>query len=58
MKSALCERCGAPVIAFGRGGATETVLPPESGSEPTGLWFAEQTVDCLAGALTTFASRP
>jgi glycosyltransferase involved in cell wall biosynthesis len=52
--------CGAPVIAFARGGATETVIPPQtlagaSGShEPTGLWFAEQTVDCLITALEGF----
>jgi glycosyltransferase involved in cell wall biosynthesis len=54
--------CGAPVIAFGRGGATETVIAPRtlaypSGSdsrEPTGLWFEEQTVDCLIAALKEF----
>lgn len=46
--------CGAPVIAFGRGGAAETVVPPDSGAEPTGLWFAEQTVECLADSLSTF----
>ena len=46
--------CGAPVIAFGRGGATETVLPPGGGREPTGLWFAEQNAECLATALEDF----
>ena len=51
------QACGTPVIAFGRGGATETVVPPGGRGEPTGLWFAEQTVDCLAGALTAFESR-
>jgi glycosyltransferase involved in cell wall biosynthesis len=40
--------CGAPVLAFGRGGATETVVPPGGRREPTGLWFEDQTVDCLA----------
>jgi glycosyltransferase involved in cell wall biosynthesis len=58
------QACGAPVIAFGRGGATETVVPLESKPvphapgfgfhEPTGLWFAEQTVDCLIAALERF----
>ena len=48
--------CGAPVIAFGRGGATETVLPPGGRHEPTGLWFAEQTADCLADAPDAFES--
>jgi glycosyltransferase involved in cell wall biosynthesis len=46
--------CGAPVIAFGRGGATETVIPPEQGPEPTGLWFPEQTVEALMDALYRF----
>jgi glycosyltransferase involved in cell wall biosynthesis len=49
--------CGAPVVAFGRGGATETVVPPGGGDEPTGLWFEEQSVDCLAGALRSFESH-
>jgi glycosyltransferase involved in cell wall biosynthesis len=48
------QACGAPVIAYGRGGATETVLPPQSGREPTGLWFPEQTPDCLIAALESF----
>ena len=34
--------CGSPVIALGRGGATETVVHGE-----TGLWFAEPTVESL-----------
>jgi glycosyltransferase involved in cell wall biosynthesis len=46
--------CGAPVVAFGRGGATETVLPPGAAAEPTGLWFEKQSSDCLAEALTAF----
>jgi glycosyltransferase involved in cell wall biosynthesis len=49
--------CGTPVIAFGRGGATETVVPPGGRMEPTGLWFSEQTADCLAAALATFAAQ-
>jgi glycosyltransferase involved in cell wall biosynthesis len=46
--------CGAPVIAYGRGGATETVVPPGGRTAPTGLWFREQTADCLAAALERF----
>ena len=49
--------CGAPVIAFGRGGATETVVPTGGRREPTGLWFEEQTADCLADALLRFEAR-
>jgi len=46
------QACGAPVIAYGRGGATETILP-----QSTGLWFEEQTVECLAGGITAFEAR-
>jgi glycosyltransferase involved in cell wall biosynthesis len=47
------QACGTPVIAFGRGGATETVIPwPRANA--TGMWFGEQTVDCLASALELF----
>jgi glycosyltransferase involved in cell wall biosynthesis len=46
--------CGTPVIAFGRGGATETVIAPGSANDPTGQWFEEQTVDSLAEALEQF----
>jgi glycosyltransferase involved in cell wall biosynthesis len=49
--------CGTPVIAFGRGGATETVLPPDARTEPTGLFFREQTPECLATALADFEAR-
>jgi glycosyltransferase involved in cell wall biosynthesis len=45
------QSCGTPVIAFGRGGATETVLPLGMAESPTGLWFAEQTPECLAFAI-------
>jgi glycosyltransferase involved in cell wall biosynthesis len=46
--------CGAPVIAFGRGGATETVVPPGTGREPSGCWFGEQSADCLASTIVDF----
>jgi glycosyltransferase involved in cell wall biosynthesis len=48
------QACGTPVIAFGRGGATETVLPLGSSREPTGVWFEEQTADGLAEAIDRF----
>lgn len=41
------QACGKPVIAFGRGGALETVVDGQ-----TGVFFAEQTVDSLAGAMS------
>ncbi len=49
--------CGAPVLALGRGGATETVIPPGAGREPTGLWFDEPTADCLVEAIRAFEAR-
>jgi glycosyltransferase involved in cell wall biosynthesis len=51
------QACGTPVIALGRGGATETVQPPERSREPTGVWFAEQTAECLAEAVARFERR-
>jgi len=46
------QACGTPVIAFGRGGASETVVPTGRGHEPTGIWFEDQSVGCLAEAIT------
>jgi glycosyltransferase involved in cell wall biosynthesis len=43
------QACGLPVIAYGRGGARETVLPGK-----TGLLFDELSTDGLAGALDNF----
>ncbi len=41
--------CGRPVIAYGVGGATESVIDGE-----TGMFFKEQTVDSLSSALQSF----
>jgi glycosyltransferase involved in cell wall biosynthesis len=48
--------CGTPVIAFARGGATETVVPLGRDGA-TGAWFEEQTVDALAAAMERFESE-
>ncbi len=46
---------GKPVIAFGRGGVRETVVPLGEGIEaPTGLFFAEQTAGSLSDAIRRF----
>ena len=45
--------CGCPTIAFGRGGATETVCGMEAPA-PTGILFADQSVDCLIEAMEQF----
>jgi glycosyltransferase involved in cell wall biosynthesis len=51
------QACGTPVVAFGRGGATETVVSAGGRLEPTGLWFNEQSADCLAEAIEQFEVR-
>ncbi len=47
------QASGRPVIAYGRGGALETVRDNE-----TGLFFGEQTVPALLEALNRFEARP
>ncbi|MEK7773826.1 MAG: glycosyltransferase [Deltaproteobacteria bacterium] len=56
--------CGRPVIAYGKGGALETIAPlnPADGAKtpgnaPTGLFFHEQTPSALAGAVAEFEAR-
>ncbi len=53
------EAFGRPVIAFGRGGARETVvaLDPDNGIPPeraTGIFFKEQSVEALMEAILAF----
>ena len=43
------QACGTPVIAYGRGGALETVV-----EGVTGLFFDEQTADSIVGAVGRF----
>ena len=43
------QSAGCPVLAFGKGGALETVLDGK-----TGLFFAEQTSDSLAACIQRF----
>jgi glycosyltransferase involved in cell wall biosynthesis len=46
---------GRPTIALARGGALETMVGLDRGAEPpTAVFFAEPTVDALAGAMTVF----
>ncbi|MEI5996684.1 glycosyltransferase family 4 protein [Paraburkholderia bengalensis] len=51
------QACGTPVVAFGRGGALESVLglPRE---RPTGVFFEEQTTESLLEALQRFEQYP
>lgn len=57
------QACGTPVIAFGRGGSAETVIPlrdadcgvrTETGCAPTGVFFPEQSVESLMHAVSVF----
>lgn len=48
------QACGAPVIALGRGGVTETVRPLVTTAEPGGVFFAEQTTDAVIDAIGQF----
>jgi glycosyltransferase involved in cell wall biosynthesis len=47
---------GRPVVAYGRGGALETVRPMMAGAESdaTGVFFAEQTEESAAEAILEF----
>lgn len=47
------QACGTPVIAFGKGGALETIRPYGE-ANPTGIFFAEQTVRSLLHAVQQF----
>ncbi len=56
------QACGTPVIAYGKGGATETIVPFSGhGSSderpPTGLFFYEQTTVALLEAIETFEAN-
>jgi glycosyltransferase involved in cell wall biosynthesis len=48
------QACGTPVIAFGKGGALETV---KTDTAPTGLFFAEQSVGSLKQAILKFETQ-
>jgi glycosyltransferase involved in cell wall biosynthesis len=43
--------CGTPVVAYGRGGARETVVGLGTGAPATGVFFEAQTADAIAGGV-------
>ena len=47
------QACGTPVIAYGKGGALETVRGLDK-ENPTGLFFEEQTVESIVKAVNRF----
>ena len=52
------QACGTPIIAYGRGGALETVIPWTGAScpgvSPTGLFFNHQTAQSIVDAVQQF----
>jgi len=51
------QAAGTPVIAYGRGGVLDTVMPVKGNSnwhEATGIFFASQTIEGIAGAVNQF----
>ena len=52
------QACGTPVIAFGRGGVTESVIPVQNSTDasPTGIFFDEQSPASLIDAVKRFES--
>jgi len=53
--------CGKPVIAYGRGGVLETVVPlngsPSDERPPTGVFFNQQAPEALIEAVRSFESH-
>ncbi|MEO8330919.1 MAG: glycosyltransferase family 4 protein [Gallionella sp.] len=47
------QACGTPVIAYGKGGALETIRGLDK-KQPTGVFFSEQTVDSICAAINEF----
>lgn len=45
------QACGTPVIAYGKGGATETIR------EETGVFFYEQSIEAIQEAVQAFETR-
>jgi len=50
------QACGTPVIAYGKGGALETVRGPES-DRPSGIFFPEQKCESLLQAIRHFEEQ-
>jgi glycosyltransferase involved in cell wall biosynthesis len=50
------QACGAPVVAFERGGATESIIAVDGSGPGTGVFFRDQTVECLSDALLALES--
>ena len=47
------QACGTPIIAFGKGGALETVVG-KNAENPTGVFFEEQKIESVVTAVNSF----
>jgi glycosyltransferase involved in cell wall biosynthesis len=47
------QACGTPVIAYAKGGVTETVVGLDS-AEPTGVFYQQQTIESLRSGVEEF----
>lgn len=47
------QACGTPVIAYGKGGALESIRDLQD-SNPTGVFFSEQSVESIIGGISFF----
>lgn len=50
------QACGTPVIAFGKGGALETVRGLQD-KHPTGVFFTEQSTHAICSAIDSFTKN-
>ena len=50
------QACGTPVIAYGKGGAKETIVGLDA-ERPTGVFFMEQTVEAIKDAVGQFEAK-
>lgn len=48
------QACGTPVIAFGKGGALETIRGLDSNENSTGVFFYEQSIEAIVSAVERY----
>lgn len=57
------QACGTPVIAYGKGGALETIVPlynrkrTDTSAAPTGVFFPEQSIAAIVAAVERFEAE-
>jgi glycosyltransferase involved in cell wall biosynthesis len=51
------QACGTPVIAYGRGGLTETIRAAENDPQKTGVFFYEQNASAIQVAVDQFLKQ-